>query len=79
MENSVRELTFEEVNQVSCGLTWTEVAAGMQFASTGPALAAYWTSEMPPLASFLAAGAIVTGLTGAGIDFELSMGYATSS
>lgn len=75
----MRELTFEELNQVSCGLTWTEVAAGMQFASTGLALGAYWTSEMPPLASVLAAGAVVTGLTGAGIEFAISMGYISGS
>ena len=75
----MRELTFEELNQVSCGLTWTEVAAGMQFASTGLMVAAYWTSEMPPISSFLTAGAIVTGLTGAGIDFAISMGYVSGS
>jgi CHASE2 domain-containing sensor protein len=61
----MRELTFEEINEVAAAYNWADVAAGMTVASAGLAVAAYWTGPMPAVSSFLAAGAVVTSLTAA--------------
>ena len=75
----MRELTFEEINLVSSGLTWTEVAAGLTVASAGMAVGGYWTGGVTPVGSFLLAGAAITGLTAAGINFAMSLGYRSRS